>query len=172
VKDAVDRDEFTSARRRLSSLRFGRRRFTGSALSGAGPGLFLLLVFAVFPVLDLIFLGISYYSCITLNDLQLREAVKVSKSEATAPNGVIAVAVPNQWRRTMIGGLARLAQDPLTNVSYSFGKGNVYVTVVTSVAIQPLLTIPFFPQVPGLGAPISCSISGTRVLENANSVFY
>lgn len=142
------------------------RRCRGAALSETGPAFFLLFLFAVFPVVDLIFLGISYFSCITLNDLQSREAAKVAKSEATNASGSVQGTIPNQWKGTALGQLARLSQPPVTDVSYTIEGSNIYVTVSTSCAIQPLLMIPFFPNVPGIGAPVPVFVSRSKLLES------
>lgn len=138
----------------------------GAALSETGPAFFLLFLFAVFPVIDLIFLGISYFSCITLNDLQSREAARVAKSEATSTTGSVQGTIPNQWRITSLGQLARLAQPPVTSVSYQIERNNIYVTVATTCSIQPLLMIPFFPNIPGIGAPVTVFISRSKLLES------
>ena len=130
------------------------------------PALFLLLFFALFPSIDLIGMGLSYCSCVSLNDLQLREACKLPKSLATDPKGPIYVTVPNNWRSTLVGGIGSTIQDPITDVSYDPGKGAIYVIVSTSVVVKPCFMIPFLPGVPGLGAPFTCNITHSRVLEN------
>ena len=147
------------------------RSVRGSALTEFGPALFFLLIFAFFPVLDLIFIGVSYCSCMSLNNLQLREAAKVGRTEATSPTGSVQQGIPNSWRMTHLGNLASIADNPQTDVTYSAGIGSMYVTVSTTVSISPLLTIPFFPGVPGLGAPLVCTITRSRMLENPQSVF-
>ena len=80
-----------------------KRKQRGSAISEMAPALFLLLVVAVFPVLDLIFDGLGYCACVTLNNLQLREAVRVPKSQATDPNGTVQLEIPNNWRASAFG---------------------------------------------------------------------
>ena len=151
--------------------RTGLRAKSGSALSEAGPALFLLLMFAIFPVIDIIYFGVSYYSVVTLNDLQLREACKISKSEAISPTGPVIQGVPARWLPTALGGLARLSEPPATEVSYSLGESNVYVSVNTKVSIEPLLKIPFLAKIPGLGAPVVISVGRTKLMENPNEVF-
>lgn len=160
---------------RVSTARKTRwisRRRRGSALSEAGPAMFLLFVFGIFPVIDLIYFGVSYYSVVTLNDLQLREASKIAKSEAISPKGPVIQTVPFNWMNSTLGGLAKLSAPPATNISYAMGDGNsnVYVTVDTQVSIEPLLKIPFFTKIPGLGEPLQVKIGRTKMLENPNDL--
>jgi hypothetical protein len=131
-----------------------------------GPALFLLLVVAVFPVMDLIFDGLGYCACVTLNNLQLREAVRVPKSMAMDPNGAVQLGIPNGWRAGPFGSLAPLMNDPVTDVSYDVVGGTAVIQVSTTVSVRPLMVIPFFPKVPGLSAPMVFTISNNRVLEN------
>lgn len=142
------------------------RKRRGSAISEMAPALFLLLVVAVFPVLDLIFDGLAYCACVTLNNLQLREAVRVPKSQATDPAGTVQQEIPNNWRASALGGLAPLLADPVTEVTYDVVAGNAVANVSTSVSVRPLMVIPFFPNVPGLSAPMPLTITTSRILEN------
>lgn len=143
-----------------------KRNKRGSAMSEMAPALFLLLVVAVFPVLDLIFDGLGYCACVTLNNLQLREAVRVPKSQAIDPLGSVQKDIPNNWRSSALGGLAPLMDDPQTAVSYNIVAGTAVLDLSTTVAVRPLLVIPFFPNVPGLSAPMVFTITSSRVLEN------
>jgi len=130
------------------------------------PALFLLFFCAMFPAIDFIGIGLSYSACMSLTDLQLREAVKVPRSEAMSPSGGVQTIIPNNWKATVMGGMSSLIDIPQTQVTYTPGVGNVYVTVSTTFNIHPVVAIPIFPQVPGLDAPIVTTISHTRVLEN------
>lgn len=123
-------------------------------------------------MLDLIFDGLSYCSCVTLNDLQVREAAKVPKSVATDPNGSVQNTVVSAWSNSALAMLAPLTQPVQTQVSYDLGKGAVYVIVSTTVSVRPLLTIPFFAQVPGLSAPMAFTITHNRVLEDPSYATY
>lgn len=149
-----------------------KRNQRGSAISEMAPALFLLLVVAVFPVLDLIFDGLGYSAVVTLNNLQLREAVRVPKSQATDPNGAVQLQIPNNWRASAFGGLAPLMADPVTEVSYDVVACNAMLTVSTTVSVRPLLVIPFFPNVPGLSAPMPFTITSSRILENPSFLNY
>ncbi|CAN5368032.1 hypothetical protein BH10CYA1_BH10CYA1_19760 [soil metagenome] len=149
-----------------------KRNQRGSAISEMAPALFLLLVVAVFPVLDLIFDGLGYCAVVTLNNLQLREAVRVPKSQAIDPNGAVQLGIPNNWRASAFGGLAPLMADPVTEVSYDVVAGNAMLTISTTVSVRPLLVVPFFPNVPGLSAPMPFTITTSRILENPGFLNY
>lgn len=158
------------SKKRAARLARGRGS-RGSALSEAGPALFLLLMFAIFPVIDVIYFGVSYYSVVTLNDLQLREASKSAKSLAISPKGDVILGLPNRWASSALGGLARLSGPPITTVDYKLSEVAAYVSVTTKVSIEPLLKIPFLVKVPGLGAPIEINVARTKLLENPNDIF-
>lgn len=146
--------------------RLRKRQTDGSSIAEFGPALFILMFFALFPAIDLIGIGMSYLSCVALNDLQVREAAKVPKSQATDPKGAVLLGIPESWRPTVLGGLGRTIDPPLTEVTYIKGKTLFYVNVATTCTVHPMLTIPFFPKVPGLGAPFVTTINHSRLLEN------
>ena len=154
-------------------MRFLKERTErGAAIAEFAPALFILLVCALLPVLDLIFDGLAYSSCVSLNNLQLREAVKVPKSQASDPKGTVQLAIPNNWRASLLGWLAPLVQDPTTDVSYDISNGNAYVVVATSLSVNPMITVPFFPNVPGLSAPMLFTVSSNRLIENPRFLNY
>ena len=167
---SAGRSNHPRTRSSLCATKKGRGR-RGSALSEAGPALFLLLMFAIFPVIDVIYFGVSYYSVVTLNDLQLREASKSAKSLAVSPKGDVIYGVPTRWASSALGGLARLTNPPSTSVDYKLSEVAVYVSVTTKVSIEPLLKIPFLAAVPGLGAPVEINVGRTKLLENPNDIF-
>lgn len=147
--------------------RFKQKRELGAALSEFAPALFFLIFFALFPVLDMIVCGYNYCSCMTLNDLQLREASKLPRSMAGAANGAVKQTIPQNWQNSIIGGLSGTTLLPETAVNYTVNKsGNVFVSVTTLCTINPFLTIPFFNGVPGIGAPFTVTITNKRVMEN------
>lgn len=144
-----------------------KKRGLGAALSEFAPALFFLMFFALFPVVDMIVCGYNYCSCLTLNDLQLREACKLPRSMAGAANGAVKLTIPQNWQSSIIGGLSGTTTLPETAVNYNLSKsGNVFVSVTTNCTINPFLTIPFFNGVPGVGAPFTVTITNKRVMEN------
>ena len=148
----------------------------GSALSEFGPAFFLLLTFGLLPLIDVVVIGIDYAAAYYLNELQLREAQKLPKSVATSEKGPVMDAVPKLWRAGLIGGLTPANSEIITAVDYKpvpwqpVGESQTldfwFVTVATTASFRPLLTIPFLNGIPGLGAPITFTVSGRRPVEN------
>ncbi len=148
----------------------------GTALSEFAPGLFLLLMFGLFPVLDAILIGVDYASARYLLELQLREAQKLPRSKCIDAKGTVMKVIPDQWRKTLLGGLSNSDELIVTKVGYKpvpwqpVGSNQTvdfwFVTIDTKVSFKPLLSIPFFNGVSGLGSPITFSVSGRRPVEN------
>jgi hypothetical protein len=136
----------------------------------------MLFVFGLLPVLDTIFLGIDYAGAYSLNQLQLREAQKTPRSQVIALTGPIIAGIPMTWRGSLLGMFAFRDQDVITTVDYQpvpwqpVGTNQTlnfwFVTISTSVGFRPFFSIPFLNGVPGLGAPITFTISGRRPVEN------
>ncbi|HEY9679142.1 MAG TPA: hypothetical protein V6C76_14130 [Drouetiella sp.] len=148
----------------------------GSALSEFGPAFFLLLVFGLLPLIDAVFVGIDYASAYYLNEMQLREAQKLPKSQATATNGIVISNCVNTWRGGLLGGTCDTDNLPVTTVEYypvpwqpvgGNQQANFwFVSVSTQVSFRPFLKIPFLNGIPGLGAPVQFTVAGRRPVEN------
>jgi hypothetical protein len=146
------------------------RNRNGYTIAEMGPALFLLLIMGIFPMLDLIFAGSAYTACLLLNQLELREAARLPASQVD--NAMVLIA--HEWQFSGIGQYAGVMTDPLTQYSYSIvpienssgHQTEAYITLTTTVTLRPFLPIPFFNAVPALGAPVSYSISGRRLLES------
>ncbi len=151
---------------RLTSKR--RKRSTGSALSEFGPAFIFLLLFLLFPIINMLGLGLTYFSCNVLNDLQVRQACLVSAQEAQDPNGPVCGVVVNDWLSSGLGQYVNPIERPTTVVSYKNGAGNqdVYVIVTTKVQCRPFVDMPMFAGIPGLGAPMDFTISKEGYCEN------
>lgn len=156
--------------------RMKRRRSTfGGTIAETGPAIFILLLMLFFPLLDLVAMSAAYFSCATLNDLQLREAALLPKKEAQDPNGTVCKKIPDDWKSKGIGNFVGLQQPVNTQVDYVVGttdtqkRQDMEVRVTTRVRIRPFLTIPFFPGIPGLGAPMDFQIQTQRLVENQNN---
>ena len=148
-----------------TKYRFRHRRArsnSASAISEVPPALFLLLFCAVFPMLNLIFLGLTYSSCALLNKLELRIAAQTPSSELQPA----LAAIQQKWQSTGIGQFAGVTAPPACNVTYSNLGTDIYVNVATTFTVKSFVSIPFFAGVPGLGAPWTYTIAGKRVLEN------
>ncbi|HEY9715510.1 MAG TPA: hypothetical protein V6C72_18695, partial [Chroococcales cyanobacterium] len=80
------------------------------------------------------------------------------------------------WKQGLIGGLANSEQSVNTQVTYTpvpwqpVGSNQTenfwFVSIATTVSFRPFLSIPFFKAVPGLGSPVTFSVSGRRPVEN------
>ncbi len=134
----------------------------GSTLSEIPPALFLLIFFAVFPVVNLIIMGLTYSSCALLNNLELREAARTPNSQLSA----VILSVQQNWQSGTLGQLTGLVSPPETDVTYSNNGSDTYVTVSTVFTAKSLFNIPFFKGIPGLGGPWTYTIAGNRVLED------
>lgn len=147
-----------------------KRSTKGQAITELSVALLLLFFFAFFPLVDLLGIGLIYSSCTTLNDLQVKEASLVARSEALNPNGRVQKTIPQDWANAALGKLAKPVSAPQTTVSYdqTDPSSDRYVVVKTVVTTYPFITIPFFAAVPGLGQPVTFVITSQRVLESAN----
>ena len=161
VSPIFDKDAAGRMSRSVSS-----RRPQGSALSEFGPALFIIFFFAIFPVMDVIALGFAYISLQSLNDLQLREAVRLPKSMATAANGPVLKDVTNKFLASVMGGTIGAYKRPEATIDYSLSGAGLIVSVHTTATVQPFLSIPLIPGVPGLSAPATFSVAKTRMSEN------
>ena len=146
------------------------RKRKGSAISELGPALFLLFLVILFPLLDLIVLGLTYCSCTTLNDLQADKAALLPKSQADSDGGPIKTEVPSVWQKTGFGSLVKLASQPTTQIDYEPSNGAVYVVVSTTCVAAPFLAIPFIPGIPAVSAPVTFTLKARRVVEDPTNL--
>jgi len=146
------------------------RKQGGSAIAELGPALFLLLIVGVFPVVDAMFAGYTYFASVLLNNLELREASRIPASDTEDAMTRIAY----NWQNSGLGRLASVIGQPQTQCAYNVVniEGAVhpgtetYVTVSTTVTVKPCCPIPFFGKIPCLGAPVTYSIVGKKIMEN------
>jgi hypothetical protein len=138
------------------------RSYSGSSLAELPPALFLLIFFAMFPVINLIMMGFTYCSCTLLNNLELREAARTPNSQLTT----ILASVQQNWQSSIMGQYVGLTIPPKVNVSYNVNGSETYVTVSTVFTAKSAINIPYFNNVPGLGAPWTYTIGGNSVLED------
>lgn len=139
----------------------------GSAISEMPPAMFLLLFFAVFPVISLVFFGVVFASCVALNNIELREASRTPRTQMTS----VLNNLQNNWQNNGLGKLAGIAKTPQSKIMYTTIGTDPYVGVSTTFTVKPILVIPFFDKIPGLGAPWTFSIYNQRVLENPNYAY-
>ncbi len=138
----------------------------GSAMTELGPALLILLVAIFFPLLNLSTIGLTYFCCGTLTDLQANKAALLPASLATSDTGPVKKSVVDAWKATGLGAFANLAQPPITTVSYTMIGTTPYAEVSTQFAANPLMTVPFIPGVPGISAPVQFTFTSKRVVED------
>jgi hypothetical protein len=96
-----------------------------------------------------------------LSNLELNEAARTPHSQLD----VSLSTIQQKWQSSILGQASGLAAPPEVNVSYYVAGAETYVTVSTVFTAKAAINIPFFNNVPGLGAPWSYVIKGDRVLE-------
>jgi hypothetical protein len=148
------------------------RNNKGSAIAETGPALLILFMFLFFPLIDVMTMGIDYVSTYTLNNVQLREAANLPKSQAASPAGPVKHNIPDQWKHSGMGAFVNVIGAPDTTVDYKAGESDItgtqdrYVIVTTKLTAHPFLTLPFPVPVPGMSAPMTFTIQTRRLLEN------
>jgi hypothetical protein len=148
--------------------RLTNRTQKGNALVEIGPALLIAFFFLFFPLLNLSAMGMTFAACVSLNYAQLREAAFSTTARAQHPEGSVRKGIPERWSKSGVGQFVSTPQLPVTSVTYRHVEGlkNDLVTVSTMVTVKPAFTLPFFSSVPGLGAPITYTISNERLVEN------
>ncbi len=176
LKNAVPRPRTTG----LASTRTHRtgRNSVGSSIAELPAALMILLIILFFPMLNLVGLGLSYASCATLNNVQLREAALIPFSQSNKPNGPVRQAIPEAWVQSGLGRFVHLNDDPDTKVSTKAGQldpesgiQEQIVIVQTDFELRPFLVqdSALLPKVPGLNRPIHFTFTTERPIENYNN---
>ncbi len=159
------------------------RKSSGSAITETGPALFILLIFTFFPMLDILQLGAAYAISNTYHQYISREvafrrpeqsALAIAKVNTEIANNPVfqfvgikvpsGVSVDPPVFVTTNGTPVAPPQnpndvsDPTNNVRRSIAK----VRIRTTVTCIPYFTVPFFNNIPGLGAPVPFVSSSER----------
>lgn len=151
--------------------RANRRNNKGNAIAEAGPALFFLFVFMFYPMLDIMGLGLAFYSGFMLNTWQTREAALLNANEAQAADGHIRSRLPEYWHKCGLGNLANVEPNIDTEVIYEDGvadsvlKADKVIRVTTTIQYRPWFTVPFF-DIPGLGRPFPITFSNRGHVED------
>jgi hypothetical protein len=157
-------------------IRTNTRKAHGSTMLETGPALLVLFMFLFFPLINVFSLGVSYASCFTLNDLQLREAATMTKVQAEDANGVIKKGIVEKWMKSGLGAFTLASGKPETQLTYFDGAKDTnntqdkYVEITTTVNARPFMYCPFFFSCPGLNAPVKFTVSNRRMVENPHFV--
>lgn len=166
----------------------------GSAITEAGPALFLALIVFFFPLLNFIGMMIAYGDCLYLSDLILRRAavesdllildtsttpatVKVNPTPATL-NADLAQVVADwsngfgKFASTGTAPVVMTTVDPSSSNTTTYaGQASAwpvtwYLNSTVVCQVRPFLLVPFFVAVPGLSAPVTFQFNGRTMIEN------
>ena len=174
----------------MNLSRLKQRSSAGQIMAEMGPALFLVLVLTFLPALDLFWLLGAYGSVSFLNTRQLeivRKNLYITSSDGeNAIPGNLKTAVDRgntestNFTSLPLGRMFQLSVQPLTTsdipitpvAGSQWTSGNTVegatfvVSVTTRAKCAPLLCVPFFDKVPGLGAPFDLSITRSDNVEN------
>ncbi len=141
-----------------------KRRTKGSAITETGPALFLLLIVILFPLIDLLYMGVAFAIVWYLNHLEVRElSVRIPAECVTALTNVDQIFTSTGFG-TFIGLTMPRIQHPLPGSATYSGTPRM-VTCTTVATVDPLLTIPFFTGIPGLNQTCTFQVTSTRLQE-------
>ncbi|MBX9666824.1 MAG: hypothetical protein K2X93_04360 [Candidatus Obscuribacterales bacterium] len=139
-----------------------RRNSQGSAITETGPALFLLLIIILFPLLDLMYMGLAFGIVWYLNHLEVRELALRVPSESTQVLTDIDRLFVNQ-------GLGRFVGMTTGSITHPGGARRagapVMVTCQTNVTVLPFMSIPFLIPVSGINQPVNFVVTSTRLQE-------
>lgn len=163
-------------------FRGGRLRSRGSAITEAGPALFILLMVFFFPLLNFIAMGLAYADCLYLHNLLLRQAslervlvinpapppaYTTDLSCSTAAAGSLNTII-TAWRTEGLGRFVETGVVPTQTAWINLAEGTNsgrFIHVELNIQVKPFLPIPFPFAVPGINAPVSLKFNGKRVIE-------
>ncbi|MCA9800896.1 MAG: hypothetical protein KC777_02865 [Cyanobacteria bacterium HKST-UBA02] len=148
--------------------RFGRSRSSrtvaGSAITETGPALFILFIMILFPLIDLMYMGLAYGIVYYLNFLEVRE-LAVREPADTA---VVLQDLDNLFVQQGLGKFIGLAisdiQHPLPGQATRAGDP-LLVTCTTQAQVDPFLSLPFIMPVAGINSPVTFEVSSSRLQE-------
>lgn len=140
------------------------RTTKGSAIAETGPALFILFIMILFPLIDLLYMGLAFGIVWYLNHLETRElAVRVPAETIQVLNDIDQQYVNTGFGRFV--GLNMAAIDhPLPGKATRSGTP-IQVTCTTNATIQPFLNIPFIAPVSGMNMPATFSVTSSRLQE-------
>lgn len=141
----------------------GRNR-SGSTIAETGPALFLLLIVILFPLIDLMYMGLAFGIVWYLNYLEVRELAVRDPAETSQVLQEVDGVFISQGIGKFVGLSTAGIAHPLPSKATRQGTP-VTVTCTTQATIKPFLTLPFLMPVKGINAPITFSVSSNRIQE-------
>jgi hypothetical protein len=169
----------------MAGLEFGKRMRSrrGSSIAEFAPAMYFLLLVALFPMIDLIGMMLSYGDCQYLHFTLVRQAglekcltldtttkppsLKPDYTFVTDPSGAFQGLITS-WYNGIGHFTTRSLADinVAANIDVTQGTPTVkYVNVTTTVVCNPVVPIPFPYDLPGFNKPVTFSVSGNSVIE-------
>lgn len=149
---------------KVEANRYRRKR--GAAIAETGPALFLLLIIIFFPMLDLLEMGAAYVFASIYHDYVTRE-IAIRTPEAGG-NAAAKEKVNAEFRGSGFFSFLKMQNNDMRvdEVKYLPDMSNpTQVEVTTTVTVRPFIIIPFFANVPGMGAPVDYKHTSQRPQE-------
>ncbi|MBZ0187143.1 MAG: hypothetical protein K8F91_12925, partial [Candidatus Obscuribacterales bacterium] len=129
-----------------------------------GPALFILFIMILFPLIDLMYLGLAYGIVWYLNFLEVRElAVREPTETAVVLQDLDNIFV-QQGLAKFIGLAISDIQHPIPGQATRTGDP-VLVTCTTQAEVDPFLYLPFIMPIAGINGPITFSATSSRFQE-------
>jgi hypothetical protein len=149
-----------------------RRNGKGSQIAEFAPVLTFFLLFIVFPVINLIYLGSAFGSAWYLNHFTVRE-LTLTNPTATGAATDAENRVVDAWLNTglshWIGVNTSNVQKKVqnTNLTYTPTVNPNFVALTTSVTVTPFfrMAVPGLSSIPGIGQDVTFSFTEQEPLE-------
>lgn len=142
------------------------RRKRGAAIAETGPALFLLIIIIFFPMLDLLEMAAGYVFSSIYHDYMVRElAIRVPESNG---NAAAKEKINAEFRSSGFFSFLKMQNNDMKvdRVRYLPDMANpTQIELSTTVTVRPFINIPFFAQVPGMGAPVDFKLTSVRPQE-------
>ena len=153
-----------------------KRKSTGGQIAELAPALLILFIVILFPMVDIMYLGIGYCAGWYLNQMTVRACSTVKKAQYPVAEANMKTA----WESSGLALFTRagVVQNKASTVNYGTsidretGKPMQMVQVDTQVAITPFLSlggVPFMAamNIDGLTRPIIFRYVDKRPLEES-----
>lgn len=141
-----------------------RRRQSGSAILETGPALYVFLLLILFPMVDLLFIGVNFCGAWYLNHAVTRELALRRRPEWTQ-----AIAdVDTPYKAAGIGQFMHITSSSHTPTNIGTPQDNERqrVRCVSNVTCAPFLQLPIPGSIPGLSGPVTFTFTAERPREN------
>ncbi|MBU6452520.1 MAG: hypothetical protein KGS72_12115 [Cyanobacteria bacterium REEB67] len=150
----------------------------GSQIAELAPALLILFIVVLFPMLDIMYLGLGYCCGWYLNHMSSRACATV---QPTAADYAAACAAMNaNWSASSLSGftgstvVSNAADPPVLPTGPASNQTNALVTVRTQVQVHPFFTLASVPlinslQIDGLTRPITFKYTDSVPMEETGS---